>query len=144
MSSPSYAKNFESLIAIITYLAMHKWALRQAKALAYEISIPADEVKNILDSFPGLFRRSPGKSKDYQEAFYSLHLRHLRQGIKDEEGNLVERSPLGLDDLMPLLDFISRKSEEQSRRGLTITTTLITAGLSLVASTATLIVTVLK
>jgi hypothetical protein len=141
MSPPSYSKDFEALTAIVTYLAMSKWARRQPKGLANESLMDPDEIKRVLHTFKGLFRESTGRSKDYGEAYYSLHLRHARQEIKDDDR---ERPPLELKELMALLEFIARKATEERQRSTAMITIMVTAVLALFASVTSLIVALIR
>jgi hypothetical protein len=129
-------------MAVVTHLAVHKWAIRQPKGIAKDLSIDAEDVTTILNSFKGLFRRSSGVSRDHGDSFYSLHLRFARQ-VADEDNN-KERPPLDTEYLMSLLDFISRRANEEARRGTTMTVALITAALSLVASLTSVIISILR
>jgi hypothetical protein len=139
---PSYSKDFETLAATVTYLAMGKKVQSQAKSLANDDSlIDTAEVKRVLHEFKGLFREAPSKSTDYGEPYYSLHLRHARRANK--EGDEM-RPPLELRDLMALLDFIARKASEERQRDTAMLTIRVTAIFSLIASIASLIVALIR
>jgi hypothetical protein len=118
---------------------MDEWALRQAKTLAEKTNLEVPEVITVLESFKGLFRASPKTTKG--EPFYSLHLRHIRQNADDKTS---ERPPLETEHLFELLKFVGQQANEEARRGLTITTTLIASSLSLFASVIVLIISVLR
>ena len=139
--SPSYSDHLEVLVAAVTHLAMGKWAFRQAKTLAKDMSIDANEVAVVLDEFKGLFRKSVGASNDPFEQYYCLHLRYTRQYNEDEK---AERPPLDTQNLMTLLEFISRKANQEDQRSGAIRAALVTAGVSLVASITTLAITIFR
>lgn len=142
MQAPSYSKHLETLMAVVTHLAVHKWSIRQPRGIANDLSIDEKDVTEVLNSFKGLFRRSSGVSKDHGDNFYSLHLRFARQ-VTDED-NKKERPPLESEYLIPLLEFISRKASEESQRGTMMTAALITASLSLFASLASILFTFVR
>lgn len=138
MSRPNYTKHYETLMAVVTHLGVHKWALRQPRGIAKDLSINEEDVKTVLTNFKGLFRESLGASKDHGDHFYSLHLRHSRQSSDDNKD--VERAPLEADYLFPLLTFISQKSAQESQQGIAMRAALLTALISLIASAASLFV----
>jgi hypothetical protein len=137
MRAPSYSKNLETLMAVVTHLGVHKWAVRQSKGIANDLSIDVKDVTLVLESFKGLFRKSPGL-----DHYYSLHLRFAR--LTDGENNTKERLPLEAEYLIPLLEFISRKAGEESQRGTAMTAALITASLSLLASMISIVLTIVR
>ena len=136
MTKPNYSEHYEVLMAVITHLAVNKWALRQPQGIAKDLSIDKESIHRVLKDFKSLFRESSGKSKDHADPFYSLHLRHWRQANSDNPD--LERPPLEADYLFPLLRFVSEKSAQQSQQasalwlaGLTSLISLIVASLSL-------------
>lgn len=54
-----YVRRVDYLVASIIYLGTHSyyWA-RSPQALARELSMDADELQEVFNSFPGLFRKS--------------------------------------------------------------------------------------
>jgi hypothetical protein len=141
MSPPRYAQHHETLVAAVTQLAMGQSAFRQAKTLAKDLSIDPSEVATVLNDFKGLFKKSAGSQKDPEGQSYCLHLRYTLRYNQDEK---AERPPLDTQYLMALLEFISRKSSEESQRSVAMRAALITAGLSLLASTISLAVTLFR
>jgi hypothetical protein len=113
-------------MAVVTHLAVHKWAIRQPLGIAKDLSIDVEPVRTVLKSFKGLFRESPGNSKDHGEHFYSLHLRHSRQNDSQSGDDRKERPPLEPEYLIALLKFVSDKSLQQSQQ----TTALRVAGIT--------------
>jgi hypothetical protein len=142
MAQPNYNRNYETLMAVVTHLAVGKWATRQPKGIANDLSIDESEVRTVLKEFKGLFREFTKTSKDHGDHFYALHLRHSRQA--NDENKDAERGPLESTYLFPLLEFISRKSAQETQQGVAMKVALLTASISLVASTASLIVSLYK
>jgi hypothetical protein len=132
MPAPNYAKHYETLMAVVTHLAVNKWALRQPQGIANDLSIDVDAVKTVLKTFKSLFRESTKKSKDHGDHYYSLHLRHSRQ--VDGEANEVERAPLDTEYFFPLLDYISKKSMQETQQNVVLKAAIIAAAVSLIAS----------
>jgi hypothetical protein len=142
MKSPSYSKHYETLMAVVTHLAVNKWAIRQPKGIARDLSIDVENVIYVLENFKGLFRKSAGASRDHGDSYYCLHLRFARQ-VTDEDNN-KERPPLESAYLVPLLEFVSKRASEESHRGTVMTTAMITATLSLFASLVSVALTILR
>jgi hypothetical protein len=46
MPNPDYSKNYEVLMAVVTHLAVNKWALRQPKGIAKDLSIEDVQVSS--------------------------------------------------------------------------------------------------
>ncbi|MBR1216872.1 hypothetical protein JQ557_02635 [Bradyrhizobium sp. U87765 SZCCT0131] len=132
MNKPDYAKNYETLVAVITHLAVNKWALRQPKGIAKDLSIDVDAVRPVLRAFKGLFRESKGVSKDHGDHYYSLHLRHSRQIVDDNVDQ--ERPPLEPEYLFNLLRVISEKSAQQSQQLSALRIAALTSIVSLVVA----------
>lgn len=138
MQRPDYAKHYEILIALVTHLAVHKWAMRQPKGIADDLSIyDVDAVRHVLQTFKGLFRESDGKSKDHGDHFYSLHLRHARGSIGPSQ---EDRPGLDTDDLFSLLKLISERSNQQSQQSTALRVAAATSIISLLVATASVIV----
>lgn len=141
MARPNYAKHYETLMAVVTHLAVNKWALRQPQGIAKDLSIELESVRTVLRTFKSLFRESAKKSRDHGDHFYSLHLRHSKQAADDS--NDVERAALDADYFFPLLDYISKKSMQETQQNVALKAALIAAAVSLIASLAALAAVVL-
>jgi hypothetical protein len=128
---PRYSDHYDTLLALISYLGIHTEDYGGAKGkrdsanaieLAERLSIPEAEVKFVLDSFSGIFRRSQKEqpTPDYGRGYrYSLHLRYARR--KYLGGAIKEfGEPLSNDDLFSLLEFVTNrvKEELESQRSL--------------------------
>lgn len=139
--NPKYSDHQETLIALVTHLAMTDWSARTPTNLSKALSIEKDEIVLVLESFKGLFRKANKTSKKRGENFYTLQIRHARQWLNEaeEEDEDTKKPPLETEYLTKLLDFvISRSSEERQNRinsiGLWVTTiaSLIVAALAIV------------
>jgi hypothetical protein len=137
MSELSYDKHYETLMAVVTHLAVNKWALRQPQGIAKDLSIDVNSVRIVLKTFKSLFRESSKSSEDHSDHFYSLHLRHARQSI--DEQTKEERAPLDAQYFFPLLDFISTRSIQESQRSSAQKAAIIAAAVSLATSVIALI-----
>ncbi|WP_185825824.1 hypothetical protein [Xanthomonas sp. SI] len=131
MKKPRYSENLETLIALVTHLAMTDWAARSPPNLAKALSIEQSEIEGVLESFKGLFRKSKNTSKKTGAYFYTLQLRHARQWLQDEEDEDSKRPPLEQEYLSTLLEFISHRAQEESGHSLGIVTAWVAAGASI-------------
>lgn len=117
-SQLSYSDHYETLVALITYLAIASPEGRKdasnAPRLADHLGLDLDEVRNVLGKFKGLFRRSQETfSSSYGPEYrYVLQLRYARRKyIKGELADVGE--PLSNEDLFSLLTFITDKVREE-------------------------------
>lgn len=134
----NYAGHYEILMAVVTHLAVHKWAIRQPKGIAKDLSLDVEAVLTVLKSYKGLFRESSGSSRDHGEHFYSLHLRHYRQAVVENADQ--ERPPLEPDYLFPLLKFVADKAAQQSQQTTAVKIASITSAISFMVAIASLVV----
>lgn len=136
VSPPSYSEHLETLIALLTHLAMTDWSMRTPPNLAKALSIDEAEIQYVLDNFKGLFRRSQKTSKKTGAHFYTLQIRYARQWLEDEvehdEG--PKRPPLEAEYLTTLLNFVTHKAAEERSRSLGLITAWIAAGAMLIVA----------
>ena len=136
--TPDYAKHYETLVAVITHLAVNKWAARQPARIAKDLSIgDVDSIRAVLKTFKGLFRESEGASKDGSDPLYSPHLRHSRGLILDSD---QERPPLDPETLFALLKLVSDKSIQQTQLAAALRIAALTSIISLTVAAASLFV----
>lgn len=134
----NYAGHYEVLMAVVTHLAVHKWALRQPKGIAKDVSLDVEAVRTVLKSYKGLFRESSSSSRDHGDPSYSLQLRHHRQSMR-EDGD-QERPPLEPDYLFPLLKFVADKAAQESQQSTAIKVASLSSAISLLVAIASLVV----
>ena len=139
--NPKYSEHQETLIALVTHLAMTDWSARTPTNLSKALSIESSEITEVLNEFKGLFRKSNNKSKKTGDHFYTLQIRHAKQWLYEsaEEGENDTKPPLESELLTKLLDFvISKAAEERVNRITSIAPwvavfgSLIVAGLAIV------------
>ena len=138
---PKYSQHQETLIALVTHLAMTAFSARTPTNLSKALSIDAEEIKKVLEQFKGLFRKSKKKTKKTDDHFYTLQIRHARQWLDEsKEGDEdVKKPPLESEYLTKLLDFVINKAEEERTNKIatiapwvTAIASLIVAGLAIV------------
>lgn len=139
---PSYSESLEVLMAVVTYLAMNEFPMRQPKKIADDTSIDIHAVEYVLKNFKGLFRESRKVSNDHGAHFYSLQLRYALNVVDDD--NKKTKPPLDKGDLSALLEFISRRASEEMQKGTAIKVAFMTAVLSLLASALSIAYSILK
>jgi hypothetical protein len=107
-----YSDHLDILIALATYLALTPRMSRTSPGLAEGLSLPEVDVRNTLNGFPGVFRRSRNQSTD-GESYYTLHARYaLRQ--TDAEADLQTVAELRSELLSTLLQFVSHQAAQES------------------------------
>ena len=139
--NPKYSDHQETLIALVTHLAMTDWSARTPTNLAKALSVESTEITKVLNEFKGLFRQAKKKSKKTGDHFYTLQIRHAKQWLDESEdvGEDDKKPPLEPEILTKLLDFvISKAAEERANKIASIVPwialfgSLIVAGLAIV------------
>ncbi|TVL55897.1 hypothetical protein [Shewanella algae] len=134
--NPKYSDHQETLIALVTHLAMTDWSARTPTNLAKAISIEKSEIETVLVGFKGLFRQSKKKSKKTGDYFYSLQIRHARQWLNEanDEDEDDKKPPLETEYLTKLLDFVISKAAEERRNKIAVVGPWVTAFASLIVA----------
>ena len=110
----SYSKHSETILALVTHLAMTQHKSRTPKILAEDLALDYSEVVYVLKTFKGLFRESKGKSK-YDENYYWLQLRYARWWLEGDDfpRTAKPKEPLESDYLNTLLTYITNMIEQE-------------------------------
>ena len=92
-----YPKHLDTLIALVTYLALSVRKSRTAPGMATALSLDEDEVRTTLTTFTGISRRSTSASEK-GELYFTLHARYALRAVDADEQDalpdpLVERPP---------------------------------------------------
>ena len=96
-----YTDNFDTLIAIVTYLSSTDATNVEVQYIAKGLGLDPDKVKAVLQRFPGFFRKADDKGKDT----YSLILRYSRSDVVSD---IRTSQPLEPAEFATLLDLISK------------------------------------
>lgn len=128
---PSYSKNLDILIALVTHLGYTDWNMRSTKGLAKAVGHTELEVTEVLSKFKSLFRKSGYKSsKDL--IYYQLHVRHALRWREDiEEKNENDKLPLEPAAVNALLDFIVKSADQERRHSLGYFTSWVAASVAI-------------
>ncbi|QDO82391.1 hypothetical protein FM037_02960 [Shewanella psychropiezotolerans] len=139
--NPKYSDHQESLIALVTHLAMTNWSARTPTNLEKALSINKSEIEVVLSSFKGLFRKSKKKSKRTDDYFYSLQIRHAKQWLNetDDEDEDSRKPPLETEHLTKLLDLVISKAADERRNKIAVVGPWVTAIASLVVAALAII-----
>ncbi|HEX6612342.1 MAG TPA: hypothetical protein VF022_00555 [Rhodanobacteraceae bacterium] len=110
--------------------------MRTPPNLSKALSIDESEIEQVLDGYKGLFRKSKKVSKKTGKHFYTLQIRYARQWLEerleDDEGE--KKPPLEAEYLTTLLNFVTHKAAEEKNRSLSLVTSWIAAGASLLVA----------
>lgn len=151
-SQLSYSQHFETLVALVTHLAVTGGAeadAANAPKLADRLGLDKDEVMTVLDGFKGIFRRTQDQyqTSNYGLQYkYTLQLRYARRKYVD--GKVVNvGEAITNEELFSLLDFITnkvREEQENERQSRSNRVTMIGVWLAAAMSFVSAIVTLLK
>ncbi|MEA3044370.1 MAG: hypothetical protein QOH47_2208 [Sphingomonadales bacterium] len=112
-----YSEHIDYLQATVVYLATQPryWG-RRATHLALELSLDEARLRQVLQGFPGIFRRSPEPGAD-GEYYYALQARYaLRMDFKRKEYR-QPIPPLPPDMIKLIYDFVLRSADDERSRG---------------------------
>ncbi|MBY8138902.1 hypothetical protein [Vibrio fluvialis] len=139
--NPKYSEHQETLIALVTHLAMTDWSARSPTNISKAISIDKHEIITVLESFKGLFRKGKRVNKKTNENYYSLQIRHARQWLEDTDADDEEskKPPLEPEYLNKLLDFVITKAAEERSNKIAVFGPWLTAAASLVVAALAII-----
>ncbi|NIJ88574.1 hypothetical protein FHR49_001361 [Xanthomonas campestris] len=131
---PSYSKNLDVLVAVITHLGYTDWNMRSAKNLAKALNIEQSSVQYVCDHFKSLFRKSTYKSKAGTE-FYQLQVRHALRW-RDSDVYDIESKELPLDATIvnAMLAFVVSCADHERRSSLGYVTAWLAAVVSIAAA----------
>lgn len=138
----SYSDSLDTLIALVTQMAMGKYTHRTPAGLSKDASIDEAEIRRTLEAFNGMFRKPSVPSSDGNPR-YGLHLRYAREqaaGRPQSEDGGTE--PLSTEDLTVLLNFVSERASQETNRKATLWTNwtaIIVAGIAAAASLVNLL-----
>lgn len=122
MRHPSYSKNLDSLIAVVTHIAAGRDDKRTAQGIAASAQIDPKKVAYVLQSFPGLFKRYQDAKGKNGEAFYTLHVRYAEKWLDVRDDDAPPTRPRAYGDpqkhldpqyLAMLLEFISHRAQDE-------------------------------
>jgi hypothetical protein len=137
-----YADHIDYLVALVIYLGSSKfWWARSPEALSQHLGLEERRVLQVLDGFPGLFRRGRYSAKQKQY-FYSLQARYAQYDSENgEEPKQVSDIPyLSMDSIKVVLEFVQKMVEhEKNDRRLQITQFCSIAAAGLAAITALMV-----
>ena len=144
-----YSKNLEVTLALVTHLAMTRKKSRTPSTLAKYLNLKKAGVQNVLDNFPGLFRKSRDEYVSKKgENYYTLQLRYARRWLDETANEEMEdpdpKEPLEPEYLSALINYISHQADQERtgmRQWLVIFASLIA---SLVAAAAAITVAVVN
>ena len=144
-----YTEHLDILIALTTHLALttSQYKSRTVPNLVAELGLEAPDVRFVLETFPGLFRKSRGTTTS-GEHYYSLRARRALRFPGEDNQPLPE---LRVDVLKALLEFVSQRAEtEKEERQFqetlrhAVINTRIAAGGALVAAVATIVAAIIS
>ena len=108
-----YSESQDCLTALVSHLALTAYKSRTPPYIADNISIPEEDVRRVLDGFPGIFRKSKTTSSA-NEHFYTLQIRYALRGKQydDKTGEDVG-TPLEIGHVISLLEFIAGQAHQE-------------------------------
>ncbi|MCP4330461.1 MAG: hypothetical protein GY791_18720 [Alphaproteobacteria bacterium] len=143
VSDRLYSRHLETIIALVSYLAITSSKSRTAVLMANDLGLEAGEVKTVVETFKALFREAPDPQGG--PPYYTLHLRYAMrsQDGKDVEGEAEKsREPISDAKLDSLLRFVVHKSEQETALVVARRSQWISVTCAVIAAMAALVATV--
>jgi|GEM_PF-5192880 len=113
-----YSEYQDGLAALISHLGLVSNKSRTPHFIAMDTGIEKQRAEEILDGFPGIFRKSKNTSKS-GEWFYTLQIRYaLRQPQYKETTGDEAGTPLSVADVLSMLEFIARQAHQEQNMSL--------------------------
>ena len=107
-----YTRHFATLIALITHLSNTPYKSRSPLFIANALGLARDEVQEVLDKFPGFFRKPRNLNPSSGEHYYTVHLRFARRSL---DGNReIDSRPLEPEELSALFNLASQMVAQES------------------------------
>ncbi len=131
---PSYSKNLDVLVAVITHLGYTDWNMRSPKNTAKALNMEEKSVLYVLENFRSLFRKATHTSKA-GTPFYQLHIRYAlrwRDNVVYEEES--KEAPLEPSSVNTLLDFVVKCADHERRNSLGYLTTWVAAAVAVTSA----------
>jgi transcriptional antiterminator len=134
--SNKYVDHFDTLVALVSYMALMDHTSRTPSLLSKYLSLKEIEVEFVLKNFKGLFRESISTASNSDEKFYCLQIRYATRHAGDNDDE-VETIPLKAEYLNTLLEFVSKMVDIEKtteRQAISNLITLIAAVIAFIAS----------
>lgn len=113
-----YSKHLDVLTALITYLALTDKKSRTPRPLAADLSLPADAVEEVLNTFPGIFRKSQNTDANGNH-FYTVHARYATRTSDERNPQDADLPAIRPELLRVLLEFaVGNARSEQAKNHL--------------------------
>lgn len=144
--STKYSDHFETIVALISHMALMNFTSRTPSMLAKYLSLDEGEVNFVLQNFKGIFRESIKSSQERNEKFYCLQIRYAtrKQEEDNDEGDFIQ---LKAEYLNTLLDFVAKMVETEkasTRQASYNLTTIMASIIALIASIATAVIVIVS
>lgn len=136
-NSMKYSDHFETIVALISNMALMTFTSRTPSKLAKFLALDSDEVNFVLKNFKGIFRESIRTSPDSNEKYYCLQIRFATRKQEEDENTDADVIQLKAEYLNTLLEFVTKmvEGEKASERQTSINVvTLLASIIALVAS----------
>ncbi|MFI5998423.1 hypothetical protein ACIBAC_42070 [Streptomyces sp. NPDC051362] len=119
-----YEAQLDTLIALITYMALTRWRSRSPNGLSKDLGLAEDVVTRALTGFPGLFRQSADfyPTEAGPQHSFTLHARYARRRPRGEDSALNRpvgaHSAASLSDPDPTQDGAGEELDAETLRAL--------------------------
>lgn len=145
MKKNEYSKDLDTLVALVSYLAFCQYKSMRPSRISDRLSLNVEEVRDVLERYKGLFRKSNRTNSESGEHYFTLHMRYAQ---RREEGEIEvqeeQLKPLTSEQFDSLLKFITDKAAHEEGFKVIRIKNWITMVAALIAAVAAIFGTLLK
>ena len=138
--STKYSGHFETIVALISNMALMTFTSRTPSKLAKFLALDIDEVNFVLKKFKGIFRESIRTSPESNEKYYCLQIRFATRKQEADENTEADLIQLKAEYLSTLLEFVTKMVESEKAMQRQIGFNWITLTASVIALASSIIV----
>ena len=133
-----YYHDLDTLVALISHLAVGKTSQRTPSGLARDLSIDESTIVRVLDEYKALFRKAGRPKPGASQAPYSLQLRYALQYVENEDLSVLKPA-LPTEHVTTLLTFVADMAKQERSWSMQTVVALIAALASFVVALIALV-----
>lgn len=128
-----YSKDLDTLVALISHLALGKASQRTPKGLSADLSIDQAKIERVLGEYKSLFRKASQPKLDQKDIPYSLQLRYALQYVENEDAT-VQKPPIATEHVTALISFVTGMAKDERSWSIQVIVALVAALASFVVA----------
>ena len=128
-----YYHDLDTLVALISHLAVGRASQRTPNGLSRDLSIDEATIIRVLDDYKALFRKASKPKPGAEQEPYSLQLRYALQYVEHDDLSVL-KPPLPTEHVTALLTFVADMAKQERSWSMQTVVALIAALASFVVA----------